>query len=1196
MIVKSIELLGFKTFADRTRIDVGGGMTSLVGPNGCGKTNVCDALLWVLGESNVRNLRGQRVADVIFNGSDRRKALSLAEVSITLDNSTGILPLSYSEVTVTRRAYRNGETECFINKARCRLKDIQELFMDTGMGQTAYSVITQGEIDEVLSAKPEDRRELLEEAAGVKKYRARRQEALRKLEHTTANLQRVKDIMAELSAQLAPLEEQAQQAVKYIELAAQLKEIETGILIRELHRAAESLAQARLAKDEAEKRIVESRARADELEESTSDSRDRLARLEQDMDDARHAEQRIHAVVQRLTNRIDVAKERSAAAEAAGKREAEELENLDQRLAEVEVRLASLAAELASLQQSNQDSSGKSEEAQKRLAELESRYAEASRSASDHKANVLEMAKDLSVKRNNVANLRERAKQVDTQAQKITAQIAELGEQLKACQRREGSAHDAGVAVEDKIKAAATRLEELRVKRTADESERNKLQNRQGELSRELAGSSARLNTLKEMEDQHEGFFEGVRSVMSLHKDGKLAGEYAVVADVISVPKGYETAIEIALGANLQDIIAGSVEDAKRAIEFLKTQSAGRATFLPLDGMRPDPQSVRLGQGIKPLGLAVDLIQFDRRYMPAVSSLLGRTIITRDIDEAIAISRQAAGWNKIVTLDGEIIVPSGAIAGGAARRKGPGLLLRKQEIAELTQAVSDLGVEVMQTRSLLARTEEELSRNGTSIANTDREVAELRVKLVEHQKAVDVETREITRLARQIEASEFEKAELEAIFSQTTRSADTLEEELRHAGLENISLDEQVAASEQGLAELDRLRAEARDALMRVNVELAGANERSSSIGRAHAEATSQMNQLQAEKKSRSERVEGLAQEIGILQNEQAVIERELATQRTLFTAAQASAAKISEERTTAREEVAKADAKLASLTAIVAEATQTRHDAEVKEARLEMQVQQAAQRLFDEYEIGYDDAMAYDLGGLEIERGTAGEVARLRRDLKQMGPVNTGAVAEYERVKERWDFLTSQRADLEDASEQINTAISEIDASTHDMFMETFQTVCTHFDFMFKRMFGGGKTALSLTDPKNLLETGVDIAVQAPGKRMQELALLSGGERALTAAALMFALLMVRPSPFVILDEVDAPLDESNVEHFAEVVKEFSQQIQFLVITHNRATMEASENLYGVTMEEPGVSRVISVRLSTRPEDKEAEAISAAT
>ena len=1188
MHIKRIEIQGFKTFADRTELELTSGITSIVGPNGTGKSNIADAIAWVLGEQNVRNLRGLRSQDVIFSGSERRKPVGMAEVALTIDNSCGTLPIEFSEVTVARRTFRSGESDYLINKVPCRLRDIYELFLDTGMGREAYSMVSQGEIDAILSAKSEDRRSLFEEAAGIKKYRFRRKEAAKKLENTEANLQRVNDIIAELSGQVEPLAEQAEAAARYSELDSRLREIETGLLVHDLRRWSEELERVRQARAEGSKQAGEQDRRISELESDKDEIGGQLSDLDRRVDAARAKQQEANAAAQRAKGRLALVEERQRAAEEAHNRLETQIQQLEGRIREAESRLDRLHDEEAGCADRETRLVQDVSERTRALEEVSADLASAARIVDDRKAAYFELARDQAAKRTELESLRARGMELEAAVAKFAAELASLEDGSREAARKQ--------------EEAARRAEELRTRAPDRERElsalslrRDEAQARMSAAGEEVArsssasvGKASRLATLKEMAEAHEGFFEGVRAVMDAWKNHKLGGHYAVVADVITVPAGFETAIEVALGSGVQDIITHTVEEAKRAIRYLKENRAGRATFLPLSGIRPT-MSTTVGDlkqpGVK--GIAGDLITFRPEYAPAINVLLGRVIVVDTIDNAVKLARSAAGWGRIVTLDGEVIVPTGAMTGGIRPGKGPNLLGRTREIDALTRELALL-------EQARAKAEKELSSARDEVTGAEQRIEELehatasdRLALAEVEREIEFLAQEHNRLDGQTEVVRAEKQDAEAALANDSAAVSALAAQLSGAGKENVDLDELVAGAQKRVEELSGRRAALSEELMEMSVTLASVRERRAGIEQAMLQHRAAISEMESERTVRRDELEQHVIEAAVKARERDA----LLTQSDGSEGAVNSAQQELDHLVARRGELAltasSADGELKALHHARSETAELVRDCDVREARLEVQIAQTSERLMEEYEITAEEALAREVP-VEVERGTAAEVTRLRREIKAMGPVNTGAVQEYERIRERWEFLTMQRNDLEDARTKLLDGIREIDESTRELFMSTFRAVGEEFGRMFNRLFGGGRTELVLTDPSNLLETGVEVIVQLPGKKLQNLVVLSGGERALTASALLFALLRVKPSPFVVFDEVDAPLDDTNVERFVEVLREFAAASQFVVITHNRATMEASDTLYGVTMQEPGVSKLISLRLAEEPERRE--------
>lgn len=1187
MILKKLEIQGFKSFAERTEVSFTPGVIAVVGPNGSGKSNISDALLWVLGEQNVRNLRGERVQDVIFSGTEKRRAVGMAEVSLTVDNSSGKLPIDYSEITVTRRAYRSGESEFFINKTACRLKDIYELFLDTGVGRGAYSIVSQGEIDAMLSANPDDRRALFDEAAGIKKYRVRKREAVRKLESTEQNLNRVNDIIHEIETEIDPMREQAEIATRYLELTSRLSEIEISILVNDLQRYSSDIERVREEKVDHEKAVADADALLGALDEEKSALAVDLANADAQVERYQAMHQEALTRLERTESQLALVKQRHSAALSAESLLTQEIEQLRGRIEVAEKQKASLSTEDLEVGEQEQ---GLNERLAARTVELEGlqrQIEEASKAIDDHKANYIELAKQLAAQRNELANSAARIESLQTL-------LSRRAQELKHA----GAALSQATAERDRIAAV---LEETRGKdagisariasvREEAETKRGALAGLTDQFARTnslIVEKQSRLHTLHEMEEAREGYFLGVKSAMSAAKSGQIKGNYAVVADVIRVPSGYETAFEVALGGSLQDIITDNEREAKAGIEFLKRNKAGRATFLPLNLMRhsvsPHLKDLVGKSGV--LGLGNELVGFDPKYRPAVDALLAKVVVAEDIDSALAASKAAIGWSKIVTLDGEVVSPSGAMTGGTAPGKGVHILSRKQEISRLDAELKDHKKKAGDLAESIESVREDCESLDAERASLEDEDTKLKMSILETERRLDFSDREAKRLGQEFETLTIELDDIQENLRKVRESEALLRAAVESADKENVSLDDVMAHEELEIRRLQEQFDAVNAEIGGINVSLAGLTQKRLSIEQTLDTSDDSIRQLTEEVYRKKDRLSGVQQEMTLTEKERIHLESSL---DEMHGSCEETGAQSDQWRRTKKavlDSSLEVGERIKEIGRQREELVQRIHASELREARLEVQIAQTVARLLDEYDITADDALHRERP--EVQHGWATEVMRLRREIKSMGEVNTGAVQEYARLTERFAFLNSQRQDLLDAKQKLVDAIRDIDESTRGIFMETFEQVGVAFDRMFTRMFGGGTTELTLTDPNDILEAGIDVTVQLPDKKKQNLDLLSGGERALTASALMFALLSVRPSPFCLLDEVDAPLDEANVERFADVVKEFAERSQMIVITHNKATMEAADVLYGVTMQEPGISKLVSVKLTEVAETK---------
>ncbi|MES2465609.1 MAG: chromosome segregation protein SMC, partial [Armatimonadota bacterium] len=1144
MRLKRLTLHGFKTFADKTEITFVEGVTAIVGPNGSGKSNLLDALTWCLGEQKASSLRASRAQDVIFAGSSRRKPMGMAEVSLTVDNEDRFLPLDFAEVTVTRRIYRSGEGEYLLNKVPCRLKDITDLFLDTGVGRGAYAIVNQSEIDSILSARSEDRRELFEEAAGIKKYRVKKREAQRKLEHTEQNLVRVRDIAGEIHVGLEPLEAQASTARRFQELSERLRAVEVGQLAWDYKRLRDELAELVESADTATKEASRLKAEVEQWEAGASGLGERIAAAEREMDDARVLQQTALSETERIESRIALGAERRASAVRTAETLARDLALLEEEKVrqqsegearavearEAESRLQDLAKELAAAESVAQ-------EAERSLIDL-------SRTVAGQQADYLELARRLAAQKAEFAAVRARIVQ-------RTADVNEAEVRAEVRQAESEAARGDAQALTQETETARTALEEAR-RSLAEEREPARLKaaelvtslgEQRSQAERRLAEQGARLRALEETEAAQEGYFGGVKSVVRAANSGRLSGSYTLVADALQVPAHLDTAIEIALGASLQDVITDTESEAKAAIAFLTETRGGRATFLPLNALRdqevPDGLRKAARQFSGVLGSAADLVGHDAHFAPAVLVLLARVLITDDLDTATRVARQIErrDWAKIVTQSGEVVVPTGAITGGSQGRPGPNLLGRKREITELTKAVKAgrETIDNLRASESQAKTEAETAR----LAVRDAEAAITRARDVvgEAERRAQGKVSEADRLMREADTLRERVQALKGSGDADHAREEVLASTLAAADVEDEGMEATREEMQRRQAALAVRRDEAQLAARTLSGELASLRERARSLARDADRAHDASLRAALSVNERTQRA-GEAQ--AIIATEDREAESRL-KERERAKASLADAAALLERWRAARqalltENFALAE-KIKAATRAASEQQEQAQSARLRAARLEAQAEVVGQRLLDEYDLHPESAVALT-GGVPVDNDTSQEISRLRREIKGLGAVNVGAVEEYERLSERWRFLTEQQKDLEEAKSRLTAAIADIDESTRGVFLETFQKVSYAFSRLFSRLFGGGTTELVLTNPDDLFETGIDIIAQPPGKKRQSLSLLSGGERALTATALLFAFLEVHPAPFCVLDEVDAPLDGANVEKYADLLR----------------------------------------------------------
>jgi chromosome segregation protein len=1180
MYLKRLELYGFKTFADRTELEFGPGITAIVGPNGSGKSNISDGILWVLGEQGMKSLRSAKSTDVIFNGSDVRKALGMAEVHLTLDNSAGLLPTDFSEVTITRRVFRSGESEYLINRVPVRLRDVQELFMDTGIGKQSYSIISQGEVDAVLSTRSEERRALFEEVAGIHKYKQRKKEALRKLEQTRQNLFRVSDIIAELDGQLGPMAEQAEKARQYQVYHTELIDLQLSLLVAQYQGLQGSLARARERETELIRELDGLRHGLNTIGVQETTQRAELQALEDDLEERRGVESRLAHAVSTAENALNLLRQQAATAQ-------KEVTRLQGERSEWEGHAASYAEEIATAQAEEARLTATLTAAQAEVAQMEGALQEAAAAVSAQMQRVTECRRvymatlDRAAKvRNELARVESLLKTAATRAERLAGEQVQLAEQVTA--RRAAQATAKSLVLERgqaRERLIAQRAEATRARQGLQETQA-KARRDDHDVREALAGARARQKTLQELEESLEGYFPGVRAVAAAVGAGTLTGWYAPVADLLGVPAELEVALEVALGANLQDVVCDTEGSARAAVDFLKRTRSGRATFIPLDLVSPAPRAqVPTAPGIR--GLAMDLVGYDAPYEVVAQHLLGRVVIADDLDAALALARSgnAKGWSHIVTLEGEVVRPARTITGGSLG-KGTGLLKRKRELGELTEQVAGLERKATASAKALQSLAADLQRLEAELTHLAKAGEEAAVAVAEAERQVATVGRDIAALEQRTATLAEETTWLERELTEARASERTLNAQLDTLTSEGDAAEVAIAAAERALAgehtERDALTAQ--HATLRLQAtEL---------TGRIHAQqvavrrAANLRDTLATRLADNARAQDTLARQLDGMGTKEAEAAGELVRMRDAFARSSGDLDAAKGRRTAALEAIAQNLETQKRQRDAIEECQGRLHRANLRTTQVETEIGFLEGQFFEDYRLTPDQALAR---ATPVEqRGLAiGRLKELQSHLDALGPVNVGAIEEHVRIQERLTFLTGQRRDLEQARESLTKVILEIDGTCKTKFLEAFQTIAREFQDLFMRLFGGGTTELALENPDDVLESGIEIHVTVPGKRNQNLVQLSGGERALTALALLFAMLRVKPSPFVVLDEIDAPLDEANVGRYCDVLRDFTADTQFLTITHNKGTMEVADVLYGVTMEKAGVSKIVSVRLT---------------
>lgn len=1186
MYLKRLDVFGFKSFAEKTELEFGPGITAVVGPNGSGKSNVADAIRWVLGEQSARALRGGNMADVIFAGSDGKRPMGFAQVSIVLDNADGRLGVGFSEVMVTRRVDRSGEGEYFINQVPCRLKDVHDLFLDTGVGKENYSIIGQGKIDEILSSKPEDRRSLFEEAAGISRYKSRKREAQRRLDETEQNLLRITDIIGELGLQMESLSDQATRAEIYTGLQAELTRLDVGLMAQAIDHARRKLARQREENQALTERLAEIDGRLKVAEEAAEVARTLAESLDQELS-------MVSLQVNEATGRVERAEGRLALTGQEQKNGQAEQQRLEGELLELEARLkamteeqSTLEAQLADLQSAAVDTANELSARERAQTESQHDLAAANRAVEERKNRIVAILQLEAEKRNAVAGS-ERA------GEEAARRLARLSGERERAEAEAAAARAAADRVAtEQVELAAQRdrtdgaLKARRADRAAAEQRGRELQQSAASLREQIQASSSRLGAIEEMINAFEGYQKGPRTVLQGREQGQpwAAEVLGSVAELIRTEPRFEKAIEVALGGNIQNLITETDGGAKAAIDHLKRSGGGRATFLPLNVIRPngyrpeEEKEFRSAPGV--IGVALDLVRFDPKHGPAMASLLGRTLIAEDMDSALAFGKKSGMRYRIVTLDGELLAAGGALTGGSLGGQGSGLLSREREREELTAKIVTLREELTSTRK-------EHDENLQLLAAADQEIKELEQSLRAIETRITQAEGETTRIAGEVKrwtevlstfATEAEQIEADA--RDGAAAGERIRLELSGLAAERSALESEVARmTEEGQSRLLALEEQGRD-LTSVQVRLAELNQQVRSVEAQQSRLRSDSVGLEGQREARRAQLERVAERLEQVALDLTAAQAEVAEATAQRREREEERARLQARKLEALEQANGRDREMRNLRRSQSDTQSRLQHGEVEEARLEMELKSVAERLEEQYGLAPEEIAGQALPDSDVESARL-RTHELREQIRELGPVNVAAIEEFRTAQERFSFLEAQKADLEEAKTSLYRAIEELDKRIKSLFIEAFQEIRHHFQRVYAELFEGGKADLQLVDEADLLETGIEIIAQPPGKKPQTLSLLSGGERAMTAIALLFALLRTKPTPFVILDEVEAALDEANVERFGRYLRLFSKDgSQFVCITHQRGTMEVADALYGVTMEGTGVSKVVSVRL----------------
>ena len=1179
MYLKSIEVHGFKSFANKIVFQFHNGITGIVGPNGSGKSNVADAVRWVLGEQRVKQLRGGNMQDVIFSGTEMRKPLSYAYVAITLDNSDRQLAIDFDEVTVARRLYRSGESEYLINGTVCRLKDVNELFYDTGIGKEGYSIIGQGQIDAILSGKPEERRELFDEAAGIVKFKRRKIASEKKLEEERNNLVRVNDILGELEKQVGPLEKQAEKAKVYLKKKEELKHNDANLFLLGNASAREQLESVEEKYKIASFDLSTSQDAFTKIKEEYDQTQSRIEELEKTIDDERKLLSEADSTRTRLESQIELLKEQINSAKGNEEHLNNRNDSVSKQIEEKDAEVKKIAERKASIDDRLKAANEKKEKLKAELEKVQSDIEEKNNNIETKKNTIISLLEER-------ANIKSRLERLDTLQEQIDIRKAELTSKIVSAKTDEAKQQDIIKGYEEEFKTVTAQIGDLEADQKEKEEQSSEMKGKLEQLDNKLRDAQVKYHqdkstyeALSNITERYEGYGGSVKRVME-EKD-KYKGLIGVVADIIKTEKKYEIAIETALGGNIQNIVTDDEETAKKMIALLKKERAGRATFLPLTSIK-HPQEFKTPEVLDEkgvIGMADALVDTKKEYVNVAKAMLGRIVVIDNVDNAVKIARKYDYGVRMVTLEGELLVPGGAISGGAFK-KDSNLLSRRREMEEMQQNMRDTLIEIDKLQEEIEDTKKKRNAVRVEIENIKMTLQTTYIK------------QNTVRLS--LSAARNRQEENQADTDSLKNESEQLQKQISDNELERKNILEQMQNStqtesecEEAVASFSKELESKRSEESRISDELAAADVELEKVALEASFEQQNIDRIEAEKQRYSDELSEIKDKMGSSKEEVELKEHEIEEIRKTIDNSYTVQNDTKDKLDSDIEEKEKLAGKQKTFFARREELNDriTGLDKEVyrldaQRNKLTESLQSQIDYMWNEYEITLHDAEKLrdpELNDLVVLKR---DVAQLKDEIKRLGDVNVNAIEEYKEVSERFTFLKTQHDDLVEAEKTLLGIIEELDAAMRKQFKEKFGQINNEFNKVFKELFGGGTGTLELMEDQDILDAGVRIIAQPPGKKLQNMMQLSGGEKALTAIALLFAIQNLKPSPFCLLDEIEAALDESNVGRFAKYLHKLTKQTQFIVITHRRGTMERADRLYGITMQEKGVSTLVSVNL----------------
>ena len=1181
MYLKRLELHGFKSFADKTTLEFMPGITVVIGPNGSGKSNISDSIRWVLGEQSMKSLRGAKSEDIIFAGTQNRKSLGFAEASIVIDNSDGKLPIEYNEIIVTRRIYRSGESGYFINKAPCRLKDVLELFMDTGIGKDGYSIIGQGKIDEILSNKSEERRHIFEEAAGIVKYRVRKMESEKKLEQTKLNLLRITDILAEIESKIGPLKTQSEKAKKFLDLREELKGIEIGLFLHNIETYKQKIAEIISDIDIIAEQNTGEETKLEEQKTKKENLKIELENIIQEIEKMQNIGFETSNKIEKINSDINVTKQKTESNLETIERYQAEIQELQEKIKILEEektqklsKKSNLFADKERFEKELAEKEKELEELTGKLSEKELEIEEKKKKLNDNIDNKYELAADINTQDINYENLQKREK---TLQEEMRSCISELDSErmtkeeiAKTFQVIEGNRNKILKELEE-----ANKQKEESTQKIADYDKQI------NQINMECRIKESRHKFLIETEKEKEGYSKSIKAILqACENDNSLkTGMHDVLANLISVPGEYQTAIEMALGQTMQNIVTETEEVAKKLVEYLRKNNLGRASFLPITSVKGKKLEKINSKGVNGvIGTASDLIKHDKKYEQIVLNLLGRTVIVEDMNSAIALAKQNSYSFRIVTLKGDIINPSGAITGGSVMTKTVNILGRKKEIEDLAKQIEKL-------KQKEEKLQNEKAEYIKSIENVLSQAEEIERTRQEAEITYATEKQKLTAVENNVEKLETRLAKIKEEIAQIGTEKENNRTEKKNIEENIVTLDNEITelnAIIEAFAEQNKDNQKYIDDLnfdiTNLKISVTSFSESEASIDEIVERVNQDIENSTKSIQNKENICETLTEENAANANKVVELEAEIEKAKQEVGQSAEKTEELKNTRIAKNDELQVLEENINKQLELIDNLKDQINKIEIRKSKLEVELEQVVNKMWEEYEITPNTAQSYEKPSNvhEVQK----KVNELRNQIKALGSINIDSIEEYKQTKERYDFMSEQKLDLEESSDKLKKIIVDMTNIMKEQFAEQFKIINKNFGQIFAELFGGGKANLKLADEANILECGIDIEAQPPGKKLQNMMLLSGGEKALTAIALLFAILKINPAPFCVLDEIEAALDDVNVNRFAEYLKKFTKEIQFLVITHRKGTMEAADTVYGITMEENGISKLLSMKL----------------